>query len=742
MALRRFMVACGVGAVTVLIIAAVFLAVSRLDRTVETPNVPSLPALAVQSVYAPDKSVSSTPPTPEGSGAVSDMLRQLDSTPGGALPSGPVVQSAAPEAGGFPQGASSPQSSSVPGDVYSTPTAVSMYRVPQGLGITTSPKEPTVDAFSGPAESAGQEIAEAVRDPDEDACAPAPGQIFGAVRLVERDWRVGVCFPEPVRVEGNVRLWHQGGALGLTELSRAAAASAGGVRLLWFDRGAYPDSFYLIDWRRDPEYGDRVTLVATGEEIVYDLPDFGVGAISDLRRQRGEAEGYVLRVSKASVATDRLVIDVEGYIDPLRRYFMQVNNPFGREDCRHEDGVMFAPVLADGGERYSATFAGYMNACVAVDGQYFASPRYSVRVELLDGSGVVLHAADLWSDEFEVEMSARAVSYGQFRDALLSEINRTRVDVGVQPLVAGDLRLAQSHAESMIDGCYASHWDAGGLKPYMRYAALGGVQASAEVWVGTSSYCINDGEARLLRDEDVLALAQEAVARWSLSPVHAAVLFSPHFHLVSHGLAYDERNWRVVAVLESAFLESTGTSVSGVDADGRVWASGMLTVPAYEAGYRIRAAEVRYDPPPVALSRGQLARTSFYDNGAVLMILADRVGSRSEDIVVYPDPQEMAGAPDPVSEEEAYGLFQAARVPQGAYTAVYEFMPVDIHSDGRRFEFSVEPAQTVARLCVGPAICSAPTPGIYTVRLLASVNEGRLVEAGGSSSWVGIDRSE
>ena len=45
--------------------------------------------------------------------------------------------------------------------------------------------------------------------------------------------------------------------------------------------------------------------------------------------------------------------------------------------------------------------------------------------------------------------------------------------------------VAQSHAESMIDGCYSSRWDDRGLKPYMRYSLAGGVGANAEIWVGT-----------------------------------------------------------------------------------------------------------------------------------------------------------------------------------------------------------------------------------------------------------------
>ena len=585
-------------------------------------------------------------------------------------------------------------------------------------------------------------MAEVFRDPDEDACAPGPGQVFGAVRVVERDWRVGVCFADPVRVDGNVRLWQNSGALEMTEVSRAAGEGPGGVRVLWFDRREYPYSFYLVDWIRDPELGEGVAVVSTGEEIVYDLPDKQVGTLDArfvVERAGGE---YVLRVSAASVATDVFVVEVEGDLDHSMRYFMQISDPFGLESCRRESGALFAPVLASADLRFSATFNGYMSSCIAVDGVYFSSPRYFVKAELLDSSGTVLHVDDLWSDDFEVELSARSVSYGQFGAALLAEVNRTRVAAGLHPVALGDSTVAQSHAESMVDGCYASHWGADGLKPYMRYAAAGGVDASAEIWVGTSSFCVVDGDARLVSAGDVLSLAAEAVARWSLSPVHAAVLMSADYRFMSHGLAYDARNWRVVAVFESDLIESTGTSVSGVDSDGRIWASGSLSENAYASGYRLGAAEVRYDVPPRDLSRGQLARTSYYDKGSVLAVLADRAGSRSEDVVVYPNPYAMREVLDPASEEEAYGLFESARVSLGAYTAVYDYLPVEFRLDGRRFELSLPAERAVRYLCVGSGVCSRPTPGVYSVRLLLSDSSGRLVEAGGSSSWVGISRED
>ncbi len=136
--------------------------------------------------------------------------------------------------------------------------------------------------------------------------------LLAGIQVMEPDYRVGVCFAENVRVEGNVRLWADGFELEMTRQSRAFAAGPGGARALWFDRSEYPSAFYVLDWRRDPELGERVTLAASGEEIVYELPDLLIMRLTNEYVAPVSAPVYELRIEHASMATDRFVVGISG----------------------------------------------------------------------------------------------------------------------------------------------------------------------------------------------------------------------------------------------------------------------------------------------------------------------------------------------------------------------------------------------------------------------------------------------
>ncbi len=697
------------------------------------------------------------------------VLEELDSPPAAPVPSEPGSPSVAPLAvptqapalvpptpaigprwsSGTPSGSgsASPEASSdvLGGDLsggpfYETPTPVVMFRS-MPLGIAATVPAPPVPApssgASGPLEGA---VIAVMADPDEGACGTDVGGVGSSwVWLVELDRRVGVCFAQSVGVEGNVRLWVDGGELEMTELTRTLSATPGGVRVLWFDRSRIAGRFYALDWRRDPEFGERIVLAGTEIEIFYELPDALIGALSVEYAETGSAPVYDLEPLRASMASDSFVVGVSGILDSSEKFFLRLSDPFGYEDCSRDSGTLFAPVLSDHKLRFSASFGGYMSLCIASGGRYFADPPYRIEAQLLSGAGSVIYSEVFESGEFDVELSATSVSYGDFGEALVAAINAARSAAGFHPVVRGSGMVAQKHAQRMIDGCYSSHWDERGLKPYMRYALDGGVHASAEVWVGTTSFCVREGPPRIVSSDDILALASEAVARWRLSPAHAAVLFSPDYHVVSHGLAYDSHNWRVVAVFESAFVERTGTAVSHIDSLGRVVSSGRLTESAYAAGYRLEMAEVRYDPGPMPLSLGELARTSFYGRGRLLMIVADRVGSRSIDIVEHFDPYGSRDLPAPADEMEASALFEAAKVPLRFYTAVYEFALVEFSEDGRAFGFVVPVEVGLRHLCPGAGLCGSIPPGVYTITLIGAGPDGRLVEMSSDSVWFGLE---
>ena len=76
---------------------------------------------------------------------------------------------------------------------------------------------------------------------------------------------------------------------------------------------------------------------------------------------------------------------------------------------------------------------------------------------------------------------------------MLEIINENRTAAGLAPLVLGDNAAAQLHAEASLEGCFLSHWDPNGLKPYMRYSLAGGYQSNssyvvaAATWLGAAT---------------------------------------------------------------------------------------------------------------------------------------------------------------------------------------------------------------------------------------------------------------
>ena len=101
---------------------------------------------------------------------------------------------------------------------------------------------------------------------------------------------------------------------------------------------------------------------------------------------------------------------------------------------------------------------------------------------------------------------------------MLELINAERTKAGLDPVVLGDNRAAQLHAEAALQNCFSSHWGVDGLKPYMRYSLAGGYQSNGENGSG-SDYCIgeSDGYRPLGR---IYQEIRETMDGWLDSPGH------------------------------------------------------------------------------------------------------------------------------------------------------------------------------------------------------------------------------
>ena len=202
---------------------------------------------------------------------------------------------------------------------------------------------------------------------------------------------------------------------------------------------------------------------------------------------------------------------------------------------------------------------------------------------------------------------------------MLGIINQTRGKAGARPVRMGDNIAAQLHAEDMLANCYSGHWDTDGLKPYMRYSLASGYQVNAENVSGLS-YCITVNDRGLLGggylpigsiEEELLEVMEGFVN----SPGHHRTLVDQDFVKVNIGLAWDRYNVMVVQHFEGEGVEYVQLpEIRG----GLLSMYGII-----EGGFHFQAkselgVSLYYDPPPVELTRGQLARTYCYELGPVI----------------------------------------------------------------------------------------------------------------------------
>ena len=246
---------------------------------------------------------------------------------------------------------------------------------------------------------------------------------------------------------------------------------------------------------------------------------------------------------------------------------------------------------------------------------------------------------------------------------MLELINNERLKTGREPVALGNNVAAQLHAEAALDGCYASHWGADGLKPYMRYSLAGGYQSNGENGSGWD-YCIkaSDGYAAIASIEGEI---REAVEGWMDSPGHRRNILDPWHRKVNIGIAWDRYNAPMFSQFEGDYvsydqlpsIESDTLSIDGRTKNG-----------ATQQDLWDLAVTVYYDSPPNTLTRGQLSRTYCYDNGLKVAGIRPPAGGGSYSRHSYtstyhpcPDPNKVASnAAAPRSTSDANKFWREA----------------------------------------------------------------------------------
>lgn len=249
---------------------------------------------------------------------------------------------------------------------------------------------------------------------------------------------------------------------------------------------------------------------------------------------------------------------------------------------------------------------------------------------------------------------------------MLELINGQRARAGLQPVALGENAAAQLHAEAALQGCFSSHWDLYGLKPYMRYSLAGGYQSNSENVHG-SDYCITaaDNYRPITNVEEEV---REAMAGWMDSPGHRRNILRPKHRRVNIGLAWDRYNFKAVQQFEGDYVEyeevpTLKNSILSISGSGK---NGVQFQDERDLLVRIY-----YDPPPRQLTLGQVSRTYCSRTGLHVANLrppesGDRVYFRDEiarrvEGSACPDPNYVpTDTPAPRSRAEARALWQEA----------------------------------------------------------------------------------
>ena len=181
-------------------------------------------------------------------------------------------------------------------------------------------------------------------------------------------------------------------------------------------------------------------------------------------------------------------------------------------------------------------------------------------------------------------------------------INDARAAEGMPILLLAGSGVSQCHAEDMANNCFTSHWSTNGTKPHVRYTTAGYENRVIEIIDG-HNYCTQDVDTT-----DIATRIRNTATRMLDDPEHRQKLVDASNVSLDIGIAADEhRNLWLVIGLVSDFIEfEEPPHINNFEISMKA---------RIENGARISSTEglwieIYYDPLPVPLTRGQLARTT------------------------------------------------------------------------------------------------------------------------------------
>lgn len=299
-------------------------------------------------------------------------------------------------------------------------------------------------------------------------------------------------------------------------------------------------------------------------------------------------------------------------------------------------------------------------------------------------------------------------------ELMLELINEARVAHGVPPVVMGDNRAAQIHADNSLAQCISSHWGIDGLTPNMRYSLAGGYQSENENASGTD-FCrrLFQGYTPIL---DISDEVRDSMRVWMQSEGHSENILRPRQRKVNIGMAWDLFNFVVYLHFEGDYVEYT---VLPAIEDGVLSLEGNTKNGASILhGDHFRVI-VYYSPPPEELTQGQIARTYSICWGRKVAHLSYKSeGTVETTRRSCPTPYDISPElPGPSSEQESNEFYQEAKQ---RYEETYQ--EVDITSRKIKMDtYEVEGDRFSIRADLSDVLAEHGS-GVYEVVLFGVLN--------------------
>ncbi len=201
---------------------------------------------------------------------------------------------------------------------------------------------------------------------------------------------------------------------------------------------------------------------------------------------------------------------------------------------------------------------------------------------------------------------------------MLGLINEERRKARVPEVSLGDNNAAQIQTENASGDCVSGHWGTDGLGPPMRYSLAGGYQSNSENASGWS-YCLSpEDKSRYRAIQSIEEEIRRHMEGYMDSPGHRDNILYPWHRKVNLGLSWDTHLMWNVQHFEGDYAScSVPPTIEGTAL--RVSCTTKEVLPSQSS-----AQMVVYDPPPHALTVGQISRSYSYGYGRPVAFLRQK----------------------------------------------------------------------------------------------------------------------